>query len=236
MSRNTPHKRYDILIQAFVELIVKHPQKPIFLMCVCDKGNLFDLFADELKRKGAVIADFSNRLLVSARHDSLSDEDVGLFYKIADCGVSCADGGALGLCVLEHMAHGIPQVVSNIVAHRDICKADNSILVEPVVRIQVAGEFVQLVSPSSVAQALETYVLNEPLRKGHGLAAATTVTAAHGLAAATAAASAHGLAAATVVAAAHGLAATAATATAATSSIVKRLDLLRQERDIDAAP
>jgi hypothetical protein len=39
MNRNQPRKRYDFLIMAFVELIVKNPQKPVFLMCICDKGE-----------------------------------------------------------------------------------------------------------------------------------------------------------------------------------------------------
>jgi glycosyltransferase involved in cell wall biosynthesis len=39
LNRNQPRKRYDLLIMAFVELLVKNPTKPIFLMCVCDKGE-----------------------------------------------------------------------------------------------------------------------------------------------------------------------------------------------------
>ena len=234
MNRNAAHKRYDLLIQAFVELLLKHPQKPLFLMCVCDKGPnqehaldeqtepiepivgyhpLFDLFARELKQKGATVADYSTRLMLSTQYDSLSDEERSLFYSIADVGVSCADGGATDLCVLDGMAHGLPHVVSHIVAHQGLCTADNSIRVEPVVRIQCGPQERRLVSASAVAQALETYITNETLRKAHG-----------------AAAKAHGSVAATV--------ATVATVTtvASTNSLLKRLDLLRQERDIDLAP
>jgi glycosyltransferase involved in cell wall biosynthesis len=218
MNRNAAHKRYDLLIQAFVELLLKHPQKPLFLMCVCDKGPnqehaldeqtpqseqtggyhpLFDLFARELKQKGASVADYSSRLMLSTQYDSLSDEERSLFYSIADVGVSCADGGATDLCVLDGMAHGLPHVVSHIVAHQGLCTADNSIRVEPVTRIQCGSQERRLVSASAVAQALETYVTNETLRKAHG-AVATTV--------------------------------------ASTNSLLKRLDLFRQERDIDLAP
>jgi hypothetical protein len=141
--------------------------------------------------------------MLSTRHSTLSDEEVGLFYSIADCGVSCADGGALGLCVQEHMAHGIPQVVSNVVAHRALCTPTNSILVNPVVRIRSDQDMIQLVTPSDVAKALETYALSETTRRDHGLAAAAAV---------------------------------AASIPVPVSSLVKRLDLLRQERDIDLAP
>jgi len=219
MNRNAAHKRYDILIQAFVELLLKHPQKPLFLMCICDKGPnqehvldkqeqqssgyhpLFDLFASELKQKGASVADYSNRLMLSTQYDFLSDEERSLFYSIADVGVSCADGGATDLCVLDGMAHGLPHVVSHIVAHQGFCTADNSIRVEPIVRIQCGLQERRLVSASAVAQALETYVLNETLRKAHRAATVVSVATA-----------------------------------ASTNSLLKRLDLFRQERDIDLAP
>jgi glycosyltransferase involved in cell wall biosynthesis len=231
MNRNAAHKRYDLLIQAFVELLLKHPQKPLFLMCICDKGPnqehaldeqtkqkqqkqqseqtggyhpLFDLFARELKQRGATVADYSSRLMLSTQYDSLSDEERSLFYSIADVGVSCADGGATDLCVLDGMAHGLPHVVSDIVAHQGLCTADNSIRVDPIVRIQCGSQERRLVSASAVAQALETYVTNEPLRKAHRVATVATV-------------------------------ATVVTVTS-TNSLLKRLDLFRQERDIDSAP
>jgi hypothetical protein len=228
MNRNAAHKRYDILIQAFVELLLKHPQKPLFLMCICDKGPnrehvldgsgqeqqgqqgqqgsgyhpLFDLFARELKQKGASVADYSTRLMLSTQYDSLNDEERSLFYSIADVGVSCADGGATDLCVLDGMAHGLPHVVSTIVAHQGLCTADNSIRVEPVTRIQCGSHERRLVSASAVAQALETYVTNETLHKAHKAATVTTVT----------------------------------TVQQPTNSLLKRLDLFRQERDIDLDP
>lgn len=242
MNRNAAHKRYDLLIQAFVELLLKYPQKPLFLMCICDKGPnrehvldkqeqqeqqgqqssgyhpLFDLFARELKQKGATVADYSSRLMLSTQYDSLSDEERSLFYSIADCGVSCADGGATDLCVLDGMAHGLPHVVSNIVAHQGLCTADNSIRVEPIVCIQCGSQERRLVSASAVAQALETYVLNETLRKAHrAVSVATVVT----VASATISSTDSGKA--TIV---H----------PPTNSLLKRLDLFRQERDIDLAP
>jgi len=202
VHRNLPYKRYDTLIQAFVELIVKHPHKPIFLMCVCDPKTLFDLFSRELKEKGVVVADYSNRLMVSTQYESLTDDQAALFYSIADCGVSCADGESSGIGVLEQMAYGIPHVVSNLVAHRAFCTADNSILVEPVVRIQGSqGEDRRLVAPTAVAQALETYVVNEPLRLAHGISAAAAATS-------------------------YGW-------PSAVKGLIRRLDLVRQERDLD---
>jgi hypothetical protein len=68
------------------------------------------------------------------------------------------------------------------------------------VRIRSGQDMIQLVTPSDVAKALETYALSETTRRDHGLAAL------------------------------------AASIPVPVSSLVKRLDLLRQERDIDLAP
>jgi len=70
LNRNQPRKRYDILIMAFVELVVKYPNKPIFLMCICDKGEkggwwLFELFTRELKLRGVSLERFGNRLMLT---------------------------------------------------------------------------------------------------------------------------------------------------------------------------
>ena len=70
MNRNQPRKRYDILIMAFVELVVKYPTKPVFLMCICDKGEkggfwLFEIYQRELKMRGVNIEQFANRLMIS---------------------------------------------------------------------------------------------------------------------------------------------------------------------------
>ena len=215
LNRNQPRKRYDLLIMAFVDLIVKNPTKPLYLMCVCDKGSvqvdggyrLFDIFARELALRGVNPEDFSKRLLVSTRHMNMTDAEVGVFYKVADCGVSCADGEGFGLCAFEHMGMGVPQVLSDVIGHREYCRSDNSILVKPTFRaynptgLSVFGGQVDLVDYRDMSKAMERYVLSDELRLAHGLQASKTV------------------------------------ATYAWSrvmkGVIKRLDLIRQERLID---
>ena len=69
---------------AFAELIVKHPTKPIFLLCVCDKGEkggwwIFEIFSRELKRLGVPIERFGNRLQLTNTDMNFRDEDINLF-------------------------------------------------------------------------------------------------------------------------------------------------------------
>ncbi len=182
LNRNQPRKRYDILIMAFVELIVKYPTKPIFLLCICDKGEkggwwLFELFARELKLRGVPVEPFGSRLIVSAQNMSFRDEDINMFYNAADVGISTADGEGWGLCQFEQMGVGVPQVVPDIGGYKEFCTADNSMIVpakvryyQPSVHCPVGGE-AHACDPHDVCIAMEEYVLNSDKREAHGKAA-----------------------------------------------------------------
>jgi glycosyltransferase involved in cell wall biosynthesis len=179
LNRNQPRKRLDLLIMAFVELITKHPSKPLFLMCVCDKGEkggfpLFDIYSRELTLRGFPVDKFANRLLITPKEMSYQDEEIGKFYKIADVGLSTADGEGFGLCCFEQMGQGVPQVLTNVVGHREYCRPDNSILVDatfrgylPLCMSNLGGE-TRSVDYRAFASAMETYVFNDELRLLHG--------------------------------------------------------------------
>jgi glycosyltransferase involved in cell wall biosynthesis len=186
LNRNQPRKRHDLMIMAFVDLIVRHPSKLIFLMCVCDKGDkggfpLFEIYRRELVLRGVNPEAFSNRLLVSSREMTLSDAEIGQFYTIADVGLSTADGEGFGLCAFEQMGFGIPQVLTNVVGHREYCKPDNSQLVDTALRTYMPvclsgqGGDPRLVDPHQFSLAMEKYVLEDDLRLLHGFNAKQTV-------------------------------------------------------------
>ena len=213
VNRNQPRKRHDLMLIAFVNLIVRHPSKLIFLMCVCDKGDkggypLFEIYRRELVLRGVNPEAFSNRLLVSSREMTLSDEEIGQFYSIADVGLSTADGEGFGLCAFEQMGFGIPQVLTNVVGHREYCKADNSQLVNTVLRtymptcVSGQGGDPRLVDPHQFSVAMEKYVMEDDIRRIHGSNAKETVAT--------------------------------YTWPKVVATLVKRLDLFRQELLVDA--
>jgi glycosyltransferase involved in cell wall biosynthesis len=186
LNRNQPRKRYDILLMAFVELLVKYPTKPIFLMCVCDKGEkggwwLFEIFQRELKLRGVPIEQFGNRLMISSQDMIFKDEDVNMFYNVADVGISTAEGEGWGLCQFEQMGVGIPQVVPDIGGFKDFANTDNSMIVKPKYRYYlpsvyspVGGE-AQVCDPHDVCLAIEEYLLDSEKRASHGKKAKETV-------------------------------------------------------------
>jgi len=186
INRNHPRKHYDLLIMAFVDVMIRHPEKPLFLMCVCDNGEmgghcLFDIFTNELTKRGIAVEPFSNRLIQSSRHLTFTDEEMGLFYQVADVGVTCTDGEGFGLCAFESMGLGVPQVLPAILGHRDFCTHENSHLVEPTLRLYAPlsispfGGEVPLVDFKQFAAAMEEYVMKPEMRAARGRAAAATV-------------------------------------------------------------
>lgn len=189
MNKNIPRKRLDLVIMAFVKLIVRFPLKPLFILMVADKGDkggfqLFDIFARELKLAGVPLDSYGNRLLITSKADTAyRDDDINLLYNAGDVGISCAEGEGYGLCTFEQMSVGVPQIAPKILAHTEYCNEDNSILITPKTRYYipqaystVTGE-AQLVDPEDVAKAMEKYVFDEDLRKLHGKQAKEKTTA-----------------------------------------------------------
>jgi len=186
VNRNQPRKRYDILVMAFAELVVKYPTKPIYLMCICDKGEkggwwIFELFQRELKLRGVNTDMFANRLMLSSQDMVFTDDDINVFYNLADAGVNSADGEGWGLCNFEQMGVGVPQVVPNIGGFKEFCKPENSVLVEakqkyylPMVYSPVGGE-AWAMDPHDLCMGMEEYVLDSEKLSAHGAAARNTV-------------------------------------------------------------
>jgi glycosyltransferase involved in cell wall biosynthesis len=186
LNRNQPRKRYDIMIMSFVELIAKYPTKPIYLFCVCDKGekggwDLFGIFKRELLLRNLTIDQFADRLMVSSVDMKFRDEDINLFYNVANIGINTADGEGWGLCNFEQMGVGVPQVVPDIGGYKEFCTTSNSVLVKPTVRYYlpmvycpVGGEAIAC-TPHDMCLGMEEYLLNSSKLEEHGKAAYETV-------------------------------------------------------------
>ncbi len=186
LNRNQPRKRYDLLVMAFVELIVKYPTKPVFLMCVCDKGDkggwwIFEIFARELRLRNVPVERFGNRIMLSSQDMTFRDEDINMFYNLADVGINTADGEGWGLCNFEQMGVGVPQVVPDIGGFKEFCNKDNSVLVKPKYRFYmpnvhcpVGGEG-EACDPHDICLGIEEYLLDSEKRKRHAEEAKKTV-------------------------------------------------------------
>jgi len=186
LNRNQPRKRYDILIMAFVEILVKYPTKPLYLLAVCDKGDkggwsLFEIFQRELRMREVSLEMFGNRLIITTQNLCFKDDEINLFYNAADVGITTTDGEGFGLCQFEQMGVGVPQIVPDIGGFKEFCTTENSSLVKPSVRYYLPNGFspvggeAHACQPHDVCLAMEEYVLNSEKRAEHGKKARATV-------------------------------------------------------------
>jgi glycosyltransferase involved in cell wall biosynthesis len=127
-NRNSQRKRLDLTVSGFVELLKKNPTKPYYLIIASNlnpqTGAYYDIqriFMEELKDKQLDIQNFARRLMLidTSPPNVWTDEGINQLYNIADIGINTSDGEGFGLCQLEHMYTGAPQIVTDVGAYRD---------------------------------------------------------------------------------------------------------------------
>ncbi len=181
-NRNQPRKRLDLLIMAFVELIVKNPSKQIVLLCVSDKGEkggwpLFEIYLRELKKRNVRPEIYGNRLMITSRDMSYKDEEINLMYCAGDVGIATAEGEGWGLCTFEQMGLGVPQVAPDVGGYKEFCVAGETACIVPakwryyqtIAQCAIGGE-AHVVDPHDVCTALENYLFDSEMRTRHGAA------------------------------------------------------------------
>lgn len=140
MNRNSQRKRLDLSIMGFTRLLAKFPDQPFYMMFVTsirpESGasyNLPGIFMSELQRANLDPVKYANRLLVvdSAPPKLFDDANVNVFYNVADIGVNTSNGEGFGLCQLEHLATGAPQVVVDIGGYNAFLNEKVAVLLKP---------------------------------------------------------------------------------------------------------
>jgi glycosyltransferase involved in cell wall biosynthesis len=186
INRNTPRKRYDLLVTAFAELVARYPQKPIALLCVCDAGDqggfpIYEIFTRELIKRRVSVEQNLGKLLITKTALNYTDDTVNELYCMADCGITAAEGEGFGLCQFEAMGCGVPQVVPDVGGFKDFCRPDNAVLVKPERSYYIPysytslGGIAEVVNPADLCLGMEEYLLDSELRDRHGVAARETV-------------------------------------------------------------
>lgn len=122
-NRNSQRKRLDTMIMGFVHLLTKRPRDPLYLMVVTamnpQQGAFYDIqriFINELKMAKLDAEPYAKRLMIvdTAPPNTLSDAQINEIYNMTDIGLNTSDGEGFGLCQLEHLYTGAPQVVTTV--------------------------------------------------------------------------------------------------------------------------
>ena len=147
-NRNSERKRLDLTIAGFVRLIKKRMSEPLYLLIASNvapqAGSYYDIqriFVEELKQQELSPEAFIPRLLIvdTAPPNVLGDDGVNQLYNLCDIGINTSDGEGYGLCQLEHMYTGAPQIVTDIGSYRSFLDEKVAEFVPPHDRNYFAG-------------------------------------------------------------------------------------------------
>lgn len=122
-NRNTERKRLDLTIAGFVGLLARDPSKPYYLILATGldprTGSFYDprrIFMSEAMLRNLDLAAISDRIIMMDTSGQMifNDEAINRLYNAADFGINTSDGEGFGLCQLEHLQTGAPQIVTSV--------------------------------------------------------------------------------------------------------------------------
>ena len=173
-NRNSQRKRLDLTVQGFVRLLKREKETPYYLIVATNvspqSGAHYDLpriFSLELAEAGLSPYNFGNRLFLidTAPPNVLADEGINQLYNVADIGINTSDGEGYGLCQLEHLYTGAPQVVTDVGTYRSFLDESVARFIAPEFKVYSAGGMplgghFLVFHPEKVADAMESAVEN----------------------------------------------------------------------------
>lgn len=120
-NRNSQRKRLDVTIGGFVRILKTVPNAYLIVASNLSpqSGAYYDLqrvFLEEMKALGLDVRAYATRLMLidTSPPQILDDDAINQLYNISDIGVNTSDGEGYGLCQLEHMYTGAPQLVTDV--------------------------------------------------------------------------------------------------------------------------
>jgi glycosyltransferase involved in cell wall biosynthesis len=137
-NRNSQRKRLDLTVQGFVRLLKTVPNSYLVIASnlTPQSGAYYDIqrvFLEELKVLGLNPRDYATRMMLidTSPPQVLDDEAINQLYNISDIGINTSDGEGFGLCQLEHMYTGAPQLVTDVGTYRTFLPMDVATYVAP---------------------------------------------------------------------------------------------------------
>lgn len=175
VNRNSERKRLDLSIMAFVRLIKKNPDLPLYLVLVAtmspQAGGFYSpihIFLNELKIAGLDNVVYGTRIVCvdNAPPKMLDDKTIASIYSACDYGLNTSNGEGFGLCQLEHLACGGPQVVVNAGDYRAFMTNEVAEIVEPSVYTYLPitagiGTTAKSAHPDEIADAMHRILSNK---------------------------------------------------------------------------
>jgi glycosyltransferase involved in cell wall biosynthesis len=177
MNRNSERKRLDLTLQGFVRALARNPKLYLIVATGLDaqSGAYYDMpriLEEELKRVGLDMQTAMRNIIFinTSAANIIDDTGVNQLYNLADIGINTSNGEGYGLCQLEHLYTGAPQIVTDVGTYRSFLTDDVATYVPSNGRAYFAGGmphggWYSLFDADAVATAIESAVARLPEAK-----------------------------------------------------------------------
>ena len=186
LNRNQPRKRWDQTMIAFAEFTAEYykytlanPDKklrPIRLLVGTTLDGPWDIkevYQHELHLRNIPFSFTENFIVGLSNPQQLSDKDINLLYNACDIGINTCEGEGYGLCQIEHLAVGAPQVCPKIGGLQEFLSNENSTLIDAKWKYYIdktrdgIGGIAEVGCPLEYGQALWKYYMDPTLCEKH---------------------------------------------------------------------
>lgn len=175
-NRNSQRKRLDLTLAGFARVLKTHPNTYLILATSVNPqaGAYYDLptiFQREAARQGLDPLMLSHLVLIDTSPPNvIGDEGINQLYNVADLGLNTSDGEGFGLCQLEHMLTGAPQVVTDVGSFRTFLTEATTVFIPPKDDAYLAGSmplggWAPTFAADDVATAMKTAIESLPERR-----------------------------------------------------------------------
>jgi glycosyltransferase involved in cell wall biosynthesis len=135
--------------------------------------DIKEVYQHELHLRGVPI-EFAEQFIVAISNpQQLSDKDINVLYNACDVGINTCEGEGYGLCQIEHLAVGAPQVCPKIGGLQEFLNNENSTVVDAKWKYYIdkgrdgIGGIAEIGDPIEYGQALWKYYMDPALCEKH---------------------------------------------------------------------
>jgi glycosyltransferase involved in cell wall biosynthesis len=140
LNRNSQRKRLDLTISAFIQVLKRNPENPIYLVIGTNispqSGAFYDIpriITRELSKAGLPLTYVQRIVLIDTSPPNIvGDDGINQLYNMADIGINTSDGEGYGLCQIEHLYTGAPQVITDVGSYRSFLDETVATFVKPI--------------------------------------------------------------------------------------------------------
>jgi len=169
-NRNSQRKRLDLSVQGFARHLKTHENSYFVLItgASVQHGAYYDIqriFFRELQLHGLPEIYMTRLILIDTNQTNIPDEGINQIYNATDIGVNTSDGEGFGLCQLEHLYTGAPQIVTDIGSYRTFLDESVAVFIPRKFDVYFAatmpmGGWSPSFSPDDVGAAMDKAVAN----------------------------------------------------------------------------